>query len=249
MTEYAPVEPGQIQLGLVIDLDTCVGCHACATACKSWNDKGHPGPLSDLAPYGAAPEGAWLNRVHSFEAGDGACSRTVHFPRSCLHCAEPACVTVCPTGASYKRTEDGIVLVNAELCIGCGLCAWACPYGARELDPLEKVMRKCTLCIDRIYNTELPEAERQPACVMACPTRARHFGDLGDPSSEVSRLVTERGGMELLPGLGYRPVNRYLPPREPVSPLDMARDPEPETEADERPGDRIFCWLDRILSA
>jgi Fe-S-cluster-containing dehydrogenase component len=249
MTEYAPVGPGQKQLGLVIDLDTCVGCQACATACKSWNDQGHPGPLAEVDGYGTSPEGAWLNRVHSFEAGHGAAGRTVHFPRSCLHCAEPACVTVCPTGASYKRVEDGIVLVNAELCIGCGLCAWACPYGARELDPVEHVMRKCTLCIDRIYNERLPEPERQPACVMACPTSARHFGDLGDPASPVSRLVAERGGVELMPELGYRPVNRYLPPREPVSLIDLASAPEPGTEAGERPADRLFRWLDRVLGA
>jgi Fe-S-cluster-containing dehydrogenase component len=72
--------------------------------------------------------------VHTFEVGEGATGRTVHFPRSCLHCAEPACVTVCPTGASYKRAEDGIVLVNPDTCIGCKLCSWACPYGAREYD-------------------------------------------------------------------------------------------------------------------
>ena len=92
-----------------------------------------------------------------------------------------ACVTVCPTGASYKRAEDGIVLVDEDLCIGCGLCAWACPYGARELDADQGVMKKCTLCIDRIYNVNLAEEDRTPACVRACPTGARHFGDLADP--------------------------------------------------------------------
>jgi sulfite dehydrogenase (quinone) subunit SoeB len=245
MTEYAPIVPGGKQLGLVIDLDTCVGCHACATACRSWNDSGHAGPLDEVDPRGAAPEGAWLNRVHSFEAGEGERSRTVHFPRSCLHCAEPACVTVCPTGASYKRAADGIVLVDAELCIGCGLCAWACPYGARELDPVQGVMRKCTLCVDRIENRNLPEAERQPACVLACPTRARHFGDLGDPDSEVSRLVATRGGIDLLPELGYGPVNKYLPPREPVR---FAEPAVPASDAvGSSGGDRIFSWLDRLL--
>src|SRR3546814_17762679 len=74
-------------------------------------------------------------------------------------------------------------------------------------------MKKCTLCVDRIYNENLHESERQPACVQACPTRARHFGDLGDPESAVSKLVAERGGMALMPELGYEPVNRYLPPR------------------------------------
>ena len=122
------------KLGLVIDLDTCVGCQACAVNCKEWNASGHSAPLPDFHPYSAGAEGVWFNRVHSYEAGEGEASRTVHFPRSCLHCEEPACVTVCPTGASYKRAEDGIVLVNAEICIGCKLCSWACPYGAREFD-------------------------------------------------------------------------------------------------------------------
>ncbi len=143
------------KLGLVIDLDTCVGCHACATSCKEWNTGGYSAPLSDEQPYGADPHGAWLNRVHSYEVGTGAQSRTVHFPRSCLHCETPACVTVCPTGASYKRAEDGIVLVNPDTCIGCKLCSWACPYGAREYDYSHGVMKKCTLCVDRIYNDTL----------------------------------------------------------------------------------------------
>ena len=121
--------------------------------------------------------------MHSYEAGEGGEGRTVHFPRSCLHCETPACVTVCPTGASYKRAEDGIVLINHDTCIGCELCAWACPYGAREMDEDEGVMKKCTLCVDRIYNETIPEAQRQPACVITCPTKARHFGDLGDPES------------------------------------------------------------------
>lgn len=248
MTKFAPVAPGQRQLGLAIDLDTCVGCQACVTACRSWNDQGQGGPLAELEPYGAKPEGAWLNRVHSYEADDGGSGRTVHFPRSCLHCAEPACVTVCPTGASYKRQDDGIVLVDAALCIGCGLCAWACPYGARELDPVAGVMRKCTLCVDRIYNEHLPATERQPACVLACPTGARHFGDFGDPCSKVSMLSAERGGAAPMPELGYRPVNRYLPPRAPVRVGPRAPAAEP-LETPTGTGNRLFAWLDRVLSA
>ncbi|MBZ0215796.1 MAG: 4Fe-4S dicluster domain-containing protein, partial [Fimbriimonadaceae bacterium] len=185
-------------LGLVIDLDTCVGCHACAVNCKEWNTGGQSGPLYDLQAYGADIDGVWLNRIHSYEtdapngAGGGM---TLHFPRSCLHCADAPCVTVCPTGASLKRAEDGIVLVDDEKCIGCGLCAWACPYGAREMDPVDKVMRKCTLCVDRIYNETLDEADRVPACVRTCPVGARHFGDLFDPASDVSKLVEARGGV------------------------------------------------------
>ncbi len=214
MTSLPQPLAGAKKLGLVIDLDTCVGCHACAVSCKEWNDGGHSGPLPDYDPRGSNPDGLWFNRIHSYETESGACgSRTVNFPRSCLHCEQPQCVTVCPTGASYKRAEDGIVLVNADICIGCKLCSWACPYGAREFDENQGVMKKCTLCIDRIYNETLPEVEREPACVTACPSRARHFGDLGDATSAVSQLVAARGGVDLMPELGYKPTNKYLPPR------------------------------------
>ncbi|MCR8549085.1 4Fe-4S dicluster domain-containing protein [Salipiger sp. P9] len=201
-------------LGLVIDLDTCVGCHACVVACKGWNDQAYGAPLSDSDAYGADPSGTFLNRVHSYEVvPENGPAQHVHFPKSCLHCEDPPCVPVCPTGASYKRAEDGIVLVNEDACIGCGLCAWACPYGAREMDPSAGVMKKCTLCVDRIYNETLPEEDREPACVRTCPASARHFGDLGDPESAVSQLVAARGGIDLMPEQGTRPVNKYLPPR------------------------------------
>jgi len=231
------------KLGLVIDLDTCVGCHACVVACKGWNTENYGAPLSDQDPYGADPTGTFLNRVHSYEITEpDAAPRLVHFPTSCLHCDDAPCVTVCPTGASYKRVEDGIVLVNEADCIGCGLCAWACPYGARELDAAEGVMKKCTLCVDRIYNETLPEEDREPACVRTCPAGARHFGDLADPDSAVSQLVAERGGYDLLPEQGTKPVNKYLPPR--------ARDCGPSgalTPVAEDP--RGFLgWLDRALS-
>ncbi len=236
-----PQTPPPKRLGLVIDLDTCVGCHACVVSCKEWNTGGYPAPLSDKNPYQADQTGAWLNRVHGFEAGEGAGGRTVHFPKSCLHCENAACVTVCPTGASYKREEDGIVLVDEKLCIGCGLCAWACPYGAREMDPVGGVMKKCTLCIDRIYNENIPEAERQPACVNACPAHARHFGDLADPESPVSRLVADRSGMDLMPEMGYQPTNKYLPPRHyKASAAPAALEPAPE--------DGFLGWLDRLLA-
>ena len=208
-----PPPPGK-KLGLVIDLDTCVGCHACAVSCKEWNTAGYGAPLSDTDAYGAEPDGSWLNRIHTFEAGRGPDARVVHFPKSCLHCDDAPCVTVCPTGASYKRAEDGIVLVEEDWCIGCGLCAWACPYGAREMDAAGGVMKKCTLCVDRIYNETLEAEDRVPACVRACPTGARHFGDLADPDSGVSKLARERGGIDLMPEQGTKPVNKYLPPRE-----------------------------------
>ena len=282
MTALPP--PARKKLGLVIDLDICVGCHACAVACKEWNDGGAMGPLPDDDPYGAEPHGVWFNRVHSYEVqGPGTgdqgpvkaeavrnvpvpgprspVPQMVHFPRSCLHCETPDCVTVCPTGASYKRAEDGIVLVDQDKCIGCQLCAWACPYGAREIalpppktsasdanrkDSKRGTMQKCTLCVDRIYNESFAPEDRQPACVMACPTRARHFGDLGDPESPVSKLVAERDGYALMPELGYRPVNRYLPPR-PRKAVGEHAAAQAET-LDTRQLPPLLRWVDKLLS-
>lgn len=281
MTGLPP--PSKKKLGLVIDLDTCVGCHACAVSCKEWNAGGFAAPLTDEQPYGKEPSGVWFNRVHSYEvaaqaapveslpmadpvrscgtasAAAPACgsanaapqpAMTLHFPRSCLHCEQPACVTVCPTGASYKRAEDGIVLVDEDKCIGCKLCSWACPYGAREYSPVEGVMKKCTLCIDRIYNENLEESERQPACVQACPTRARHFGDLGDPESAVSKLVAERGGVDLMASLGYQPTNKYLPPRPRRDGGGNGDgDSAPVTETlDSKALPPVLRWLDKVLS-
>jgi sulfite dehydrogenase (quinone) subunit SoeB len=221
-----------MKLGLLIDLDTCVGCHACAVACKEWNEgSAVSGPLADYEPYGAKPSGVWFNRIRHFEMGAYPDSKTLNVPMACMHCEDADCVTVCPTGASYKR-DDGIVLVDQDKCMGCNLCSWACPYGARELDRVSGTMKKCTLCVDRIYDSALPEEDRQPACVLACPTHARHFGDFADPDSKVSKLVAERGGAPMLPELGYRPVNQYLPPR-----------PAPEVS----PSRGIFDLIDRMI--
>jgi Fe-S-cluster-containing dehydrogenase component len=264
--------PSPRKLGLVIDLDICVGCHACAVACKSWNEQGHFGPLPDEDAYGPEPWGVWFNRVHTYEIESGnplppastaasprdrvtapsghtvpaALPTTVHFPRSCLHCETPACVTVCPTGASYKRESDGIVLVDESRCIGCKLCAWACPYGAREYSEVRGVMQKCTLCVDRIYNETLDPADRQPACVLACPTRARHFGDLGDVESPLAVMVRERGGFAPMEDLGYRPINRYLPPRR--RQVGAGPPVSPETTLDTAALPPLLRWVDRLLS-
>lgn len=239
------------KLGLVIDLDICVGCQACATSCKEWNTGGYSAPLSDHDPYGTDPSGAWLNRIHTYEISNEGRGQTVHFPRSCLHCKEPDCVTVCPTGASYKRAEDGIVLVDPETCIGCKLCSWACPYGAREYDYDDGVMKKCTLCVDRIYNNSIPEEDRVPACVLACPTGARSFGDLGDPESDVSKHVKERSGFNLLEEFGFKPTNKYLPPRKRTNTqysnhnLSIAETIE---EPDGSAIEKLFAWTDQVLS-
>ena len=214
MTSLPSTKPKK-KLGLVIDLDICVGCHACAVNCKEWNTSGHSAPLHDVEPYGDDPSGVWFNRIHTFEIeSEINGSKTVHFPKSCLHCDDAPCVPVCPTGASYKREEDGIVLVNADTCIGCKLCSWACPYGAREYDENAGVMKKCTLCVDKIYNTNIPKEDRVPACVSTCPAGARSFGDLNDESSDLFQIIEDRGGYDLMPEQQCNPVNKYLPPRE-----------------------------------
>ena len=105
-------------------------------------------------------------------------------------------------------------------------------------------MRKCTLCIDRIYDEQLPPAERQPACVTTCPAQARHFGDLADPHSTVSKLVEARGGRDLLPQLGYRPANKYLPPRRATLP---SAPPEPRPGA-KGIGAALRALLEQALS-
>lgn len=235
-------------LGLVIDLDICVGCHACAVNCKEWNAGGHMAPLTDIEPYGKSPDGVWFNRIHSYEVHskgqDQDQDMMVNFPKSCLHCADAACVTVCPTGASYKRSEDGIVLVDELKCIGCKLCSWACPYGAREFDDDAGVMKKCTLCIDRIYNENLEVIDRVPACVTTCPVSARHFGDFNDPTSNVSILVQERKGYDLMPEMGYKPTNKYLPPR----PRNKTGEKPATPQALGSPPNVVLQWIDNFLS-
>ena len=110
-------------------------------------------------------------------------------------------------------------------------------------------MQKCTLCVDRIYNETLDERDRQPACVLACPTRARMFGDLGDPDSDVSKVVAEREGFALMPEFGYQPVNRYLPPRprrdgsNAAAPVQAA---EETLDTEKLPP--LLRWLDKALS-
>ena len=242
------------KLGLVIDLDTCVGCHACVISCKGWNNENYGAPLSDQNAYDAEPFGSFLNRVHSYEVEPEAPNtpaQIIHFPKSCLHCEDAPCVTVCPTGASLKRSEDGIVLVAEEDCMGCGLCAWACPYGARELDQNAGVMKKCTLCVDRIYNENLPHEDQTPACVRTCPAGARHFGDFNDPNSAVNTVMKGREQITLMPEMATKPVNRYLAPRPKDTLCQNAASNDTAGQCTtETPGSTLggfLAWLDQQL--
>ncbi len=215
------------QLALVIDLNVCVGCHACVTSCKEWNTSGSAGPLVDQNAYGANPTGTFFNRVQTYEAGVFPDTDTIHFPKSCLHCEDPPCVPVCPTGASYKRKEDGIVLVDYDKCIGCKYCAWACPYGAREIDEERQVMTKCTLCVDRIYDAAArargPQARlRQGLPDRRAPVRRRQGSRLGslarDPRAR--RLFADARVADVSPPTS---TCRDASPRSPARPRPSAR--------------------------
>lgn len=126
-------------------------------------------------------------------------------PTVCQHCKDAPCVKVCPTGATYQ-TEDGQVLVNKEKCIGCKMCMAACPYGARSYNPEAKVVEKCTLC------HHLQEVGDQPACVKVCCAKARFFGDVDDPESDVSKVLAAAGteNVHSMPDSGNHPTVRYI---------------------------------------
>ena len=117
------------------------------------------------------------------------------------------------------------------------------------MDPVEQVIKKCTLCVDRIYNENLADEDRVPACVRTCPTGARAFGDLGDPESDVSQLVRDRGGFDLLPEQETRPVNKYLPPRDKRHLIASDRS-QPEFNTEQRSPDvkGFWGWVDSTLA-
>ena len=203
--------------GMAIDLKKCIGCHFCSVACKMENGISQ-GSWSRVATVG----GQQLDTA----TGEYPNLKMIFLPALCMHCQDAPCVEVCPTGACYQR-EDGIVMVDYEECIGCKYCIVACPYQARycneesgdyfaaEPAPGEKpeyqshklnVTEKCTLCVHRVSRGE------RPACVEVCPMGARIFGDLDDPDSEVSRLITYKRGSRLLEELGTEPSVYYLQP-------------------------------------
>lgn len=199
--------------GMAIDLKHCIGCQTCAFACKVANN---------------LPNDVWWNRVFTdggpvidTTSEDG---RKEYFPMACQHCENPACVKVCPVGATYRDPETGVVRQDYDKCIGCRMCMAACPYtgvrsfnweepqyhmdfatGDSDAAPHQKhVVEKCTFCYQRTSQG------KDPACMVLCPGRARFWGDLDDPDSEVSQLISKREYKQLLPEQGTRPSVYYL---------------------------------------
>ena len=180
---------------IVTECNKCVNCLACAVACKVQH-----------APA-LGKRFTWIDRIgpNPIHEGDVFPNMEMYFlPMKCQHCYEAPCVEACPTGASY-RGVDGTVQVEAESCIGCGLCVGVCPYGARHVDIETNVARKCTMCKELTDEGELTE------CVAACTGLALHFGDIDDPESDVAKLVAQAGDRaHTLVDSGNRPANIYI---------------------------------------
>ena len=198
------------QYGFFFDMNRCYACQACSIACKDWNEI-EPGAEK------------WMT-VYEWESGTFPNLRLHSLAFSCAHCENPACVKVCPVGATYKDPETGVVRQDYDKCIGCRMCMSACPYtGVRSFNwdepsyPVDfatgdadvpthqkHVVEKCTMCWHRLAK------DLAPACVEVCPARVRFFGDLDDPDSEVSQLIRDREYMQLLAEEGTKPSVYYL---------------------------------------
>ena len=202
--------------GMVIDTKRCVGCNACTVACKMANNV-----PQDIFWTRALTDGGEMMDTPAGEFPDVSLR---YITVSCQHCENPACAKVCPVGATYKDPETGVVRQDYDKCIGCRMCMAACPYtGVRSFNweepryPMDfalgdadapkhqkHVVEKCIFCYQRLARGETP------ACMDLCPARARHFGDLDDPDSEVSKLLKERSYEQLLPSEGTKPSVYYL---------------------------------------
>jgi anaerobic dimethyl sulfoxide reductase subunit B (iron-sulfur subunit) len=184
---YIPVTPDK-QLGFIHHNVDCIGCRACEIACKDKNGLG-PGPR--------------LRRVMYIEGGTFPDVFAYKVNVSCNHCAEPACLPTCPTGAIFKRKKDGVVDIDSTLCIGCRRCEAACPYGAPQFDVESNTVKKCNMCVDEL------DSGRTPYCVQACMMRVLDIGPIDElrkgsyqtkamgPHDEVVRAVKNFANPEM----------------------------------------------------
>lgn len=195
----------KVRWGMLVDANKCTsGCDDCVSACGKEN-----GWANDKTPVEQKVQ--WMRKVDLKEISTG---RQVSLPMMCQHCEHPPCADVCPTGASFKR-EDGIVLVDKHICIGCRYCMMACPYKARSFvhEVVENedayyprgmgTVESCTFCVHRVDNNQLP------ACVESCKENALLFGDLNDPKSEISQRVAKVASQQLRADLKLNPGVRY----------------------------------------
>ena len=172
------------KFALVVDTTRCIGCEACSVACRAEND---------------VPDGHWRSRIVQVSVA----GQPVPVKWSCMHCADAPCVQVCPTKATYAR-PDGIVVIDADRCVGCKYCIVACPYGARYFDEEKGVPDKCDLCADRI------DAGLEPACVQTCVGRALALADLADPNDEAAARIRSGEATPMHPELGTEPSVYYV---------------------------------------
>ncbi len=197
----------KVRWGMLIDTNKCVeGCTDCVKACNAENHI-----AATEAEGHVRQQSQWIRKV---ELKDLRSGRKTELPMMCQHCANPPCVDVCPTGASFKRA-DGIVLVDRHICIGCRYCMMACPYKARSFvheelhDQNPEVPRgkgcveACTMCVHRV------DKGQKPACVEACQHDVIVFGDLNDPESDISRRIAAAATTQIRPDLKLDPGVRY----------------------------------------
>ena len=184
--------------GLVIDLERCTGCDTCTIACKVENNMEAISGMRVETVAGSnleTPLGTLPNLS------------MYYLPIACMHCDQPPCRDACRLEAIYQR-PDGIVLIDEEKCDGCQECLPACPYQALVYDPDRNVVRKCSLCFERL------DQGFEPFCALCCSYQAIFWGDLADRESGVSQLIVQRSAYILKPEEKGGPAVYYCPPKE-----------------------------------
>jgi formate dehydrogenase iron-sulfur subunit len=205
--EHSPVAPGydpdtaQPRMGFFTDTTVCIGCKACEVACKEWNAI-PPTPLEltgdSYDNTGGLGADVWRHVAFVEQAVPDPDDQFRWLMSSdvCKHCTTAACLDVCPTGSLFK-TEFGTVVVQEDICNGCGYCVPACPYGVLDRREGDGRVFKCTLCYDRLRDGE------EPACAKACPTDSINFGTHED------MLEMARGRLDDVVAAGYRGAQLY----------------------------------------